>query len=89
MILSKHKVTGYFTGYIERKGRKGGEHEKSKTDFALNLICKYPKYKIPQYIKDGLVWLNEQKVLEERGIIKWTKISKKIITILIKKKPIL
>ena len=38
--------------------------EKSKTDFALNLICDYPKYKIPQYIKNGLVWLNEQKVLE-------------------------
>ena len=38
--------------------------EKSKTDFALNLICNYPKYKIPQYIKNGLLWLNEQKVLE-------------------------
>ncbi|MCI5893026.1 MAG: AAA family ATPase [Clostridiales bacterium] len=38
--------------------------EKSKTDFALNLICDYPKYKIPQYIKNGLVWLNNQKVLE-------------------------
>lgn len=38
--------------------------EKSKTDFALNLICDKPDYEIPQYIKDGLVWLNEQKVLE-------------------------
>lgn len=38
--------------------------EKSKTDFALNLICNYPKYKISQYIKNGLLWLNEQKVLE-------------------------
>lgn len=38
--------------------------EKSKTDFALNLICNYPDYEIPQYIKDGLIWLNEQKVLE-------------------------
>lgn len=37
---------------------------KSKTDFALNLICNKPDYEIPQYIKDGLVWLNEQKVLE-------------------------
>lgn len=38
--------------------------EKSKTDFALNLICDCPDYEIPQYIKDGLMWLNEQKVLE-------------------------
>lgn len=38
--------------------------DKSKTDFALNLICDNPDYEIPQYIKDGLVWLNEQKVLE-------------------------
>lgn len=36
---------------------------KSKTDFALDLIYKCPNYQIPQYIKDGLVWLNEQKVL--------------------------
>lgn len=38
--------------------------EKSKTDFALNLICNNPNYVIPQYIKDGLIWLNAQKVLE-------------------------
>ena len=37
--------------------------EKSKTDFALNLICDNPDYTIPQYIKNGLVWLNDQKVL--------------------------
>lgn len=37
--------------------------EKSKTDFALKLICDYPDYKIPKYIKDGLIWLNEEKVL--------------------------
>ncbi len=37
--------------------------DKSKTDFALNLICDNPKYVIPKYIKDGLVWLNEQNVL--------------------------
>lgn len=37
---------------------------KSKTDFALNLICEKPDYEIPQYIKNGLVWLNNQKVLE-------------------------
>lgn len=37
---------------------------KSKTDFALNLICDYPDYEIPQYIKDGLIWLNGQKVLD-------------------------
>lgn len=38
--------------------------EKSKTDFALNLICDNPDYSIPQYIKSGLIWLNKQRVLE-------------------------
>lgn len=38
--------------------------DKSKMDFALELICDNPDYEIPQYIKDGLVWLNNQKVLE-------------------------
>lgn len=38
--------------------------EKSKTDFALDLICENSNYVVPQYIKDGLVWLNEQKVIE-------------------------
>ena len=37
---------------------------KSKTDFALSLIQDNPNYRIPQYIKDGLVWLNEQSVVE-------------------------
>lgn len=37
--------------------------EKSKTDFALNLITKKPDYEIPNYIKNGLVWLNDQQVL--------------------------
>ena len=37
---------------------------KSKTDFALDLICNCENYVIPTYIKDGLVWLNEQQVLE-------------------------
>ena len=37
---------------------------KSKTDFALNLICECEDYAIPAYIKDGLVWLNDQWVLE-------------------------
>lgn len=36
----------------------------SKTDFALKLICDNPDYIIPKYIKDGLIWLNKQKVLE-------------------------
>lgn len=36
---------------------------KSKTDFALNLITEKPDYEIPQYIKDGLIWLNDQQVL--------------------------
>ena len=38
--------------------------EKSKTDFALNLIYNNPAYSIPQYIKNGLIWLNDQRVLE-------------------------
>ena len=37
---------------------------KSKTDFALNLIYECENYGIPAYIQSGLVWLNEQKVLE-------------------------
>ena len=37
--------------------------EKSKTDFALKLIYDNPNYTIPQYIKNGLMWLNDQKVL--------------------------
>ena len=37
---------------------------KSKTDFALNLICECEDYAIPAYIKNGLVWLNDQRVLE-------------------------
>lgn len=38
--------------------------EKSKTEFALNLIYKKSNYAIPSYIKNGLIWLNNQKVLE-------------------------
>lgn len=37
--------------------------EKSKTDFALELVCDNPKYEIPEYIKMGLSWLNGQNVL--------------------------
>jgi len=37
---------------------------KSKTDFALELIYEYASYTIPAYIKAGLVWLNEERVLE-------------------------
>ncbi len=37
---------------------------KSKTDFALNLIYECENYTIPAYIKAGLVWLNDQHVLE-------------------------
>ena len=36
---------------------------KSKTDFALDLIYDNPEYAVPAYIKNGLVWLNDQKVL--------------------------
>lgn len=37
---------------------------KCKTDFALDLIYKKDDYAIPVYIKSGLVWLNDQHVLE-------------------------
>ena len=37
---------------------------KSKTDFALDLIYECEDYTIPAYIKAGLVWLNDQHVLE-------------------------
>ena len=37
--------------------------EKSKTDFALNLIFKHPNYTVPAYIREGLIWLNDQEVL--------------------------
>ena len=36
---------------------------KSKTEFALNLISNYADYSVPQYIKQGLIWLNDVKVL--------------------------
>ena len=38
-------------------------NEKSKTDFALGLINNHPDYNVPKYIKDGLIWLNNQTVL--------------------------
>lgn len=37
---------------------------KNKTDFALKLICECEDYAIPAYIKDGLMWLNDQRVFE-------------------------
>lgn len=37
---------------------------KSKTDFALDLICECSDYCVPDYIKSGLKWLNDQRVLE-------------------------
>ncbi len=37
---------------------------KSKTEFALDLIYNYSDYTVPSYIKSGLMWLNDQKVLE-------------------------
>lgn len=37
---------------------------KSKPDFALDLVYECGDYVIPAYIKAGLVWLNDQRVLE-------------------------
>lgn len=36
---------------------------KSKTDFALDLIYECADYCVPAYIKSGLTWLNNQRVL--------------------------
>lgn len=38
---------------------------KSKTDFALDLILECPNYVVPTYIKQGLIWLNNQKCVFE------------------------
>lgn len=38
--------------------------DKSKTDFALKLIYECPNYDIPEYIKSGLKWLNNQRTFE-------------------------
>lgn len=53
----------HLTGDIQEedltfKGKKG------KTDFALKLISENENYNIPAYIKSGLKWLNDQKVLK-------------------------
>ncbi|GJM57598.1 hypothetical protein EROP_12910 [Erysipelotrichaceae bacterium OPF54] len=37
---------------------------KCKTDFALELIYRNENYIIPSYIKNGLIWLNDENVLE-------------------------
>lgn len=55
------------TYYGLRKGITEDKLEfkgKSKTNFALNLIYECKNYTIPAYIKSGLKWLNDQKVLE-------------------------
>ncbi|MBQ7111230.1 MAG: hypothetical protein IJO06_08410 [Thermoguttaceae bacterium] len=40
---------------------------KSKTDFALKLIYEHPGYEVPEYIKSGLRWLNDQLVFTEKS----------------------
>ena len=39
------------------------DKQKSKTDFALELILDHPDYQVPAYIKDGLNWLNDQSII--------------------------
>lgn len=54
MLLSIHKVTGYFTGYEERKDGKGGEHEKSKTDSSCRSgNCSQPDRMSEKEVKPG------------------------------------
>lgn len=52
----------HLTGQIKEKNLTF--EEKSKTDFALKLISENENYKIPEYIRSGLKWLNDQKVLK-------------------------
>lgn len=37
--------------------------DSKKTDFALKLMIENDTYNIPGYIKDGLIWLNSQRIL--------------------------
>lgn len=60
-IKNVNRIHYNLTGAITEADLKFAE--KSKTDFALNLVCDNPEYVVPKYIKDGLVWLNEQNVL--------------------------
>ena len=54
MLLSIHKVTGYFTGHEERKDGKGGEHEKSKTDSSCRSgNCSQPDRMSEKEVKPG------------------------------------
>lgn len=39
------------------------DKQKSKTDFALDLILNHSDYQVPEYIKEGLSWLNDQKII--------------------------
>ena len=39
------------------------DKQKSKTDFALELILEHADYQVPAYIKDGLSWLNDQSII--------------------------
>lgn len=48
----------------ESKRKKIEFTGKSKTDFALDLIYESPDYCVPDYIKSGLKWLSDQRVLE-------------------------
>ena len=37
-----------------------------KTDFAIELLIEKDGYIVPDYIKNGLVWLNEQLVIPNK-----------------------
>lgn len=45
---------------------EGGKHG-SKTDFAILLLTDplYEDFKIPSYIREGLIWLNEQSKMSD------------------------
>lgn len=44
------------------------ESGESKTDFAIKLLTdpKYEDFHIPTYIRDGLIWLNDQAKMPEK-----------------------
>lgn len=60
IINVNREIFGLTRAVTEEKLNFSG---KSKTDFALDLIINHSTYKVPQYIKNGLAWLNNQSVI--------------------------
>ena len=41
------------------------ESKDSKANFAIKYVIEQPGWSVPKYIKDGLVWLDEDHLVEE------------------------